>query len=461
VKRQPDGVRRRLDPRVWGLGALVFLAALGWRARAIDHGVDATAAAPGLSHHRRVEELPPPKATQSAVNDPRVIARPRDAWPRAPQGFTVSLYARDLPKPRALLTAPNGDVFVTHKEPGEVLVLRGRGADGLAQQRATFAAGLDMPFGLAFYPTPASPPVPTPAVPAVPTPASPAGPAGPAPEWLYVAETSRVVRYRYAPGALEARGAPERIAELAGGGRLHGGGHWTRDLAFSRDDKTLFVSVGSRSNVDDPDDHPEERRRALILEMTPEGKDVRVFASGLRNAVGIAVSPRTGELWASVNERDELGDDLPADYVTHVERGGFYGWPWFYLGAHADPRLAGRHPELAARVIVPDVLLAPHSASMQLVFYDGAQFPAAYHGDVFAPQHGSWNRSVRSGYEVVRVPVDEKGRARGTYEDFLTGFVTPAGDVWGRPVGVAVAADGALLVSDDVANCIWRVDAKR
>jgi glucose/arabinose dehydrogenase len=173
--------------------------------------------------------------------------------------------------------------------------------------------------------------------------------------------------------------------------------------------------------------------------------------------VGIAVSPRTGELWASVNERDELGDDLPPDYITHVQPGGFYGWPWFYMGGHWDPKHKGKHPELKARVITPDVLLAAHSASMQLVFYDGDQFPKEYRGDIFAPQHGSWNRAVRSGYEVVRVPMDENGRARGTYEDFLTGFVTPEGDVWGRPVGIAVAADGSLLVSDDEGGCIWRV----
>ena len=424
--------RRRLE--VAGV-VLALLTSIACRARAIDHTVDVAAEAPGTSHRRTVESLPAPNATRSADNDARVVPRPRDAWPHAPAGFQVRLYAEELANPRALSTAPNGDVFVTDSRPGALRVLRGVGADGRALRRATYATGLDQPFGVAFFPP------------------------GPAPKWLYVAETGAVVRFPYAPGDLVARGAPAPIAKLPGGGRLHGGGHWTRDLAFSSDGSKLYVSVGSKSNVDDPDDNPAERNRADILEMSPEGKNVRVYASGIRNAVGIAVSPRTGEVWASVNERDELGDDLVPDYVTHVVDGGFYGWPWFYLGGHQDPRHAGKHPELRDKVILPDVLLPAHSASLQMVFYDGAQFPAAYRGDVFAAEHGSWNRSVRSGYEVVRVPVDERGRARGTYEDFLTGFVTPSGAVWGRPVGVAVAADGALLVSDDAGGCVWRIEA--
>jgi glucose/arabinose dehydrogenase len=429
--------RRRLNPRVGAAIALVLLIALGLRARAINHTIDAYAQLPGMSHHLRAEELPRPKATPAVSNDAHRVSRPPGVWPRVPEGFRVTLYAVGLPEPRELRTAPNGDIFLTHKQPGEILVLRGRDASGAAQERHTFATGLDMPFGLAFYP------------------------AGPAPQWLYVGNTSGVVRFRYASGDLAARGAPERLFELPGGGKLHGGGHWTRDLAFSRDGKKLYVAVGSRSNIDDPDTTPEERNRALVLEMDPSGKNARVYASGLRNAVGIAVSPKTGELWASVNERDDLGDDLPSDYITHVVDGGFYGWPWYYLGAHPDPRLHGKHPELAAKTIVPDVLVAPHAATMQMIFYDGAQFPAAYRGDVFAPQRGSWNRSVRSGYEVVRVPVGPDGRARGTFEDFLTGFVTPAGDAWGRPVGVTVDADGALLVSDEMGDCIWRVEAAR
>jgi glucose/arabinose dehydrogenase len=218
----------------------------------------------------------------------------------------------------------------------------------------------------------------------------------------------------------------------------------------------MFVAVGSQSNVDDPDDHPSEKNRANVLEYTPEGKFVKVYGGGIRNPVGLAINPTTGQLWVSVNERDELGDNLVPDYITHVEEGGFYGWPWFYMGGNQDPRHAGKHPELKNKVIVPDVLLTPHNASLQLMFYTGSQFPAEYQGDIFAAEHGSWNRSVRTGHEVIRVPL-KNGKSSGIYEDFLTGFVTPGGDVWGRPVGVSTAADGSLLVSDDASGSIWRV----
>ena len=276
-----------------------------------------------------------------------------------------------------------------------------------------------------------------------------------------------MVRYPYASGDLTARGKPETVvAEVPSsrprdeeswraydravktGQRPPDHGHWTRDLAFSLDGKRLFIGVGSASNLDDPDDHPSEHHRADILEYTPEGKFVRIYASGIRNPSGIAVDPSTGQLWCSVNERDGLGDNLVPDYISHVEQGGFYGWPWYYLGGNQDPRLAGKHPELRTKVILPDVLLQSHTASLQMTFYDGKQFPTEYRGDIFASQHGSWNRSVRSGYEVVRVHL-EHGKSDGTYEDFLTGFLTSNGDVWGRPVGVATLSDGSLLVSDD------------
>jgi glucose/arabinose dehydrogenase len=421
---------------VGALGALTFLVAAGVTVHAINHAFDASAQVPGMSHHVRVEDLPPPHATPAVRNDARRIPRPAGAWPRAPEGFRVSLYAQGLPDPRELRTAPNGDVFVNNKA-GAILVLRGRDANGAAKERYTFAQGLDMPFGMLFTP------------------------AGPTPEWLYVGNTSSLDRYRYAVGDVQARAAPEHLFDFPAGGKLHGGGHWTRDLAISRDGKKLYVAVGSRSNVDDPDTTPAEHNRAVIWEMSPEGKGARLYATGVRNAVGIAVSPRTGEVWASVNERDDLGDDLPPDYVTHVVDGGFYGWPWYYLGAHQDPRHGGKHPELAAKTIVPDVLLAAHAATMQMLFYDGDMFPAAYRGDIFAPQRGSWNRSVRSGYSVARIPIDANGRAKGTYEDFLTGFVTPDGDVWGRPVGITIALDGALLVSDEIGGCIWRIEATK
>jgi len=219
----------------------------------------------------------------------------------------------------------------------------------------------------------------------------------------------------------------------------------------------MYVAVGSASNVNDPDTTPAERHRANILAFKPDGSDMRVYASGIRNPVGLAIQPSSGTLWCSVNERDGLGDNLVPDYITHVQDGGFYGWPWWYLGAHQDPRLGGKHRELKDKVIVPDVLLQPHNASLQLAFYDGAQFPAEYRGDIFAAEHGSWNKATRAGYEVIRVPLHQTGTASGEYEDFLTGFVLDNGDVWGRPVGVTVASDGSLLVSDDGSNSIWRV----
>jgi glucose/arabinose dehydrogenase len=395
---------------------------------------------PGASYKITVADLPPPREAESIDNGPTMVPRPSNAWPSAPAGFKVDLYADGLDNPRLIRTAPNGDLFVAESEPGKIRVLRGL-AGVRAAQREQFATGLNKPFGLAFYPP------------------------GNDPRWLYVGNTDAIVRFPYRNGDLQARGKPETVAELPGGGRLRGGGHWTRDIAFSRDGKTLFASVGSRSNVDDPDSHPAEFHRADILAFDLQDaadgahawKNERVFAWGIRNAVGIAIHPTSGELWASVNERDRLGDNLVPDYITHVEPGGFYGWPWYYIGAHPDPRLGGRHPELAAKVLVPDVLLQPHDASLQMTFYDGRQFPEEYRGDIFAAEHGSWNRHWRSGYEVVRVPMHGRTRATGEYQDFLTGFVTANGDVWGRPVGVAVAADGALMVSDDGSNAIWRV----
>ena len=245
------------------------------------------------------------------------------------------------------------------------------------------------------------------------------------------------------------------VSNIPSGGLLQGGGHWTRDIAFSHDGKRMFVSVGSHSN-DAENGMSREERRADILEFAPDGKGERIFASGIRNAVGIAVHPDTGEMWASVNERDDLGDDLVPDYVTRVREGGFYGWPWFYIGQNQDPRHRGEHPELKGKVLVPDVLIQSHSASLEMTFYGGKQFPPEYAGHAFAAEHGSWNRAKRTGYKVIRIPLVQ-GAPTGEYEDFLTGFVTPNGDVWGRPVGVAVARDGALFVSDDGGEVVWKV----
>ncbi len=389
---------------------------------------------PGVVHKITVKDLPQPYATKSVGNGPgKMVPRPTDAWPQAPAGFKVELYATGLNNPRLIRAAPNGDLFVAESGPGRIKVLRGISKDGKAEKIEIFATGLRMPFGIAFYPP------------------------GPNPKFVYVGNTDSVVRFPYENGDLKARG-PEQVIvpDLPGGGRLRGGGHWTRDIAFSRDGKKMYVSVGSHSNVDDSDNNPLEFHRANILEFNPDGKNLRVYAWGIRNPVGIAVHPQTGEVWASVNERDELGDNLPPDYITHVQEGGFYGWPWYYIGAHQDPRHEGKHPELKDKVIVPDVLLEPHDASLEMLFYEGEQFPRAYRGDVFAAEHGSWNKAVRTGYEVVRVPV-KNGRATGEYQDFLTGFVTSDGEVWGRPVGVAVAKDGSLMVTDDGTESVWRV----
>lgn len=388
---------------------------------------------PGVKHHITVNDLPQPYASQSANNDAKLVARPDNAWPQAPKGFKVTQFAAGLDRPRLIRRAPNGDLFVVESESGNIKVLNGQTPDGKAGKVVTYTTGLSQPFGIAFYPLGANP------------------------QYLYVANTDSVVRFPYQNGDQKARAKAETIVpDLPGGGRLRGGGHWTRDIVFTKDGRTMLVSVGSHSNIDDPDQNPAEKERADILAFTPDGKGRRIYAYGIRNPVGLAIDPQTGVLWTSVNERDELGDNLVPDYITHVQEGGFYGWPWYYLGGHQDPRHKGKHPELKAKAIVPDVLLQPHHASLQLMFYDGQQFPAEYRGQIFAAQHGSWNRATRTGYEVVMVPVSG-GKAAGGYEDFLTGFVTPDGNVWGRPVGVAVAQDGALMVTDDGSHTIWRV----
>jgi glucose/arabinose dehydrogenase len=396
---------------------------------------DAAHESPGIRRHLTVADLPDPAPDQSVDNGPNIVPRPANAWPIAPQGFKVELYTTDLDNPRLIRFAPNGDLFLAESASGKIKIFRGVDASGKPKQTSVFAEGLHQPFGIAFYPT------------------------GDHPQWVYIGDTDAIVRFPYHNGDLKASGSMEHIADLPGGGRLRGGGHWTRDLVFTQDGTKLLASVGSHSNVDDADTHPEEFHRADVLEFTPEGKFLKVYASGLRNCVGEAINPTTGELWCSTNERDALGNNLVPDYITHVQEGGFYGWPWWYMsvgGGKQDPRHEGKHPELKGKVITPDILVNPHFASLEMTFYEGSQFPTAYKGDGFAAEHGSWNRAERTGYEVIRLPM-HNGRATGEYEDFLTGFTVGDGDVWGRPVGVAVAPEGSLFVSDDGSRSIWHV----
>jgi len=398
---------------------------------------------------RKITELPPPYATRSAPNPPRVVARPVSAVPRVPPGFQVELFASNLRDPRAVRVAPNGDIFVAESEPGRIRVVRA--ADGAAKPSSNdvFASGLDQPFGIAFYPS------------------------GSDPQWIYVANTGSVVRYPYRSGDLKARGKAEVVVRDLphAGGRLVQRGHITRDIVFSKDGRHMFVSVGSASNAGEgmgkrdaaaiarwEAEHGlgsawgNETDRAAVLVFDPDGRNRRVFASGLRNCVGLAVHPMTGDVWCSTNERD----DLVPDFVTRVRGGAFYGWPWYYLGANEDPRHRGERPDLRDKITVPDVLIQAHSASMGMIIYDGDQFPSEYGGDVFAAEHGSWNRSKRTGYKVIRVRLKD-GVPTGEYEDFMTGFVVDGSSVWARPVGVAVAHDGALLVSEDANGTMWRV----
>ncbi len=400
--------------------------------------------APGLRFRITPADLPPPNATPSAANPPGAAERPPGALPKAPHGFAVDILSANLKEPRVLRSAPNGDVFVAESGAGRVLVLRAGDDPSAPPQMSVFAEKLDRPYGIAFYP------------------------AGPDPKFVYVATPSQVYRYPYKSGDLASSGKPQKIVALP-----DGGGHWTRDLAVAADGSTIYASVGSASN--DAEDMKSlagleafrkthalgaawgaELGRADVLAFKPDGGGLRVFATGLRNCSGLGVQPQTSALWCVVNERDNLGDNLPPDYASMVSDGKFYGWPWYYIGDHEQPERGKERPDLKTQVTVPDVLFQPHSAPLAIAFYTASHFPAKFRDSAFVAMHGSWNRAKRTGYKVVRLVFDN-GRPTGEYEDFLVGFVDPDDSVWGRPSGVAVTKGGDLLVSDDLGGVIWRV----
>jgi glucose/arabinose dehydrogenase len=406
---------------------------------------------PGVRRLITPGDLPPPNATPSATGFAETVPMPAGAKPTVPAGFAVEMVASGLKGPRVVRIAPNGDIFVAESKANTVRVLRAgagtAGPSGTGLRNEVFLNGLSQPYGIAFYPLGANP------------------------QWVYIANSDSLVRVPYVNGDLKARGKPERIVE-----HIPWQHHWTRDIAVAPDGKRIFYSVGSGSNValdmfpiplDAPFEefkktHPigatwdTEDRRADVLWFDPDGKNEKIYATGLRNCAGVTVQPATGHLWCVVNERDLLGDDTPFEYATDVQEGKFYGWPWYYIGGHEDPRHKGARPDLKDQVTIPTVLMQAHSAPLQIAFYESDAFPAEYKGSAFVTMHGSWNRGQRTGYKVVRL-LFNNGKATGEYEDFMTGFVVSDSQVWGRPVGVAVAKDGSLLVSEDGAGTLWRV----
>ncbi|BBP84376.1 sorbosone dehydrogenase [Pseudomonas sp. Pc102] len=400
---------------------------------------------------RADDALPPPDPTHKVKNYSKVQGWADGQTPVAPRGFRVNRYAGELNNPRWLYVTPNGDVLVAEANPelkddkarekarrdgklqsqnygrsaDRITLLRDTDGDGVAEQRVTFLDGLRQPLGMQVVG-----------------------------DWFYVANTDALWRYPYQPGDLKIHGEGEKILDLPAGGYNN---HWTRNILANADNSKLYISVGSASNLGDHG-MQEEERRANILEINPDGSGERIFASGLRNPVGMGWAPGTQDLWTVVNERDNLGEDLVPDYLAKVEAGAFYGWPYAYFGPHEDPRLAGKRPDLVARARKPDLSLGAHTASLGLAFYTQQAFPERYRDGAFVGQHGSWNRSALSGYKVVFVPF-ENGEPSGAPEDFLTGFVKDAdkAEVFGRPAGIAVLPSGALLVADDAGNSLWQV----
>jgi glucose/arabinose dehydrogenase len=367
--------------------------------------------------------LPDPFATKSSGNAPESLKAPAGFLPTVPPGFRVNVFATGFKEPRFLIAAPNGDIFLSDSGAGKIFILRDPQHTGSAQQRVEFASGLNRPFGIAFRDN-----------------------------YVYVGDTDALLRFTYDPKTSQRTGGPEKLMDLP-----HGG-HWTRDVLFTADGKHLLVTIGSESNAS----LGEDPRRAAITLCDLDGRNPRLYATGLRNPVNIALDPQSGQLWTTVNERDGLGDDLPPDYFTSVQDGGFYGWPYTYIGNHPDPRIKPENPALASKAIVPDVLLGAHHAPLEFAFYTGQQFPEKYRNGAFIAEHGSWNRSKRAGYEVAFVQF-ENGKPVAGPEDFLTGFVPDpsSSGAYGRPVGITVASDGSLLVSDDGANVIYRISVAK
>jgi glucose/arabinose dehydrogenase len=402
---------------------------------------------PGTIRLLKLSDSPAPAPEKSASNGPKTVPMPDGAMPKVKDGFKIEMVASGISNPRAITFAPNGDLFVANSQPGEVLVLS-FDKSGKAE-KTVFASGLNQPYGIAFYPAKD-------------------------PKWVYVGESTGLKRFPYKAGDKKASGDPETLFS-----DIPPEHHWTRDVVFL-DDNTLLYAVGSGSNVGDGtmerkpkgglqdwvDSHPlgvswgEEERRAAVLAYDADGKNERYYATGLRNCSGLAIQPATGQPWCVVNNVDLLGDNVPFDYATHIEKGAFYGWPWYYLSGHPDPRWTETpRKDLADKVTVPDVLFQAHSAPLNIAFYDNDAFGNEYKGDAFVAMHGSWNRGKRTGYKIVRLDF-ENDKPVGTYEDFVTGFVIDADNVWGRPVGIAVSGTCDLYFSEDASGTIWRVSKK-
>lgn len=414
---------------------------------------DWTNAAPGVRYHINAANLPAPAMTgtdpeASVAKFAEVVAAPEGAALKVPDGFEVSVFATGFKQPRRLRTAPNGDVFLSESGSGRVLVFQGSATGAAASQPHVFAEGLDRPYGIAFLP-PANP------------------------QYVYVAAANQVVRYPYRSGDLKATGPAKVIVP-----NLPTKRHWTKDLAVSQDGQRLFLSIGSASNLgigmsemtpakiqEFEATHGrgaawgEEENRAVVRVFDPAGKTVRNYATGMRNCSGLAMQPGTDNLWCVVNERDHLGPYLQPDYMVHVQDSAFYGWPWYTIGDTEDPARKGQRPDLKGQARVPEVLIQAHSSSLGIAFYDRDAFPAEYRGDAFVALHGSHSRPQMTGYKVIRVRMTN-GKPTGEYEDFITGFVLDNAKVWGRPAGLAVTQDGALLVSDDANGTIFRVTRK-